>query len=412
MAEATSAAPLSMIRNTTSRKPRNAATISDVEMAWLPDRARIVPKTGQDYDHRAESSISNHRPGRAIDGVVIIPTLRTPHILMPETPILILLAPSVASLDASKIARTPDGDPSESLGLSLIQRTVLAARARRLSSAGPSPRGKRARDRRGRRHCRLARPRRDALISYSSAGHCARRHPRGNRLARTAGFSRDRGGRLGGDPEPDRHASRRVGAGRGGCAGSRTAARETWPLSRIGSPAAWPAGADSRRDRSDGRGDARGRPRGGAAPPQGAGQGHRRVHGAACRAADLASDFAPPRGNRDHAQSDEPDFHCGRNLRRAVFPVLAPLDANDRGAAVSRPFDPRRLRRRTGEAQIPAIAMGRRPRFLGRQRRSHGHLRLHGRRLEPVRRRALAARARRRGRSRDTWARPASSIGG
>ena len=30
---------------------------------------------------------------------------------MPETPILILLAPSVASLDASKIARRPDGDP-------------------------------------------------------------------------------------------------------------------------------------------------------------------------------------------------------------------------------------------------------------------------------------------------------------
>ncbi len=46
---------------------------------------------------------------------------------MPETPILILLGPSVASPDASKIARGPDGD-AVILGLSLIQRTVLAAR--------------------------------------------------------------------------------------------------------------------------------------------------------------------------------------------------------------------------------------------------------------------------------------------
>ena len=81
-----------MIRNTTSRKPRNAATISDVEMAWLPDRARFMPKTGQDYDHRAESSISNHRPGRAIDGVVIKSNFADTEILMPETPILIFLA--------------------------------------------------------------------------------------------------------------------------------------------------------------------------------------------------------------------------------------------------------------------------------------------------------------------------------
>ena len=46
---------------------------------------------------------------------------------MPETPILILLAPPMASVDASRIARTPGGDPMI-LGLSLIQRTVLAAR--------------------------------------------------------------------------------------------------------------------------------------------------------------------------------------------------------------------------------------------------------------------------------------------
>jgi phosphatidylglycerophosphate synthase len=46
---------------------------------------------------------------------------------MPESPILILLAPSVASPGAANIARAPDGDPTV-LGLSLIQRAALAAR--------------------------------------------------------------------------------------------------------------------------------------------------------------------------------------------------------------------------------------------------------------------------------------------
>ena len=45
---------------------------------------------------------------------------------MPEAPILILLAPSAASPEATGIARGPDGDPVV-LGLSLIQRTALAA---------------------------------------------------------------------------------------------------------------------------------------------------------------------------------------------------------------------------------------------------------------------------------------------
>ena len=35
MAQPTSAAPLWTIRKTTSRKPRNAATMSDLEIAWL-----------------------------------------------------------------------------------------------------------------------------------------------------------------------------------------------------------------------------------------------------------------------------------------------------------------------------------------------------------------------------------------
>ena len=46
---------------------------------------------------------------------------------MPESPILVLLAPSVASPGAANIARAPDGDPTV-LGLSLIQRAALAAR--------------------------------------------------------------------------------------------------------------------------------------------------------------------------------------------------------------------------------------------------------------------------------------------
>jgi hypothetical protein len=61
MAEATSAAPLWMIRKTTSRKPKNAATISDVEMTWLPVRPRFALKTAPVYDRGAESSISNRR---------------------------------------------------------------------------------------------------------------------------------------------------------------------------------------------------------------------------------------------------------------------------------------------------------------------------------------------------------------
>ena len=84
----------------------------------------------------------------------------------------------------------------------------------------------------------------------------------------------------------------------------------------------------------------------------GAGQGHRRVHGPSRRAADLARDLAPPGADRDHAQPDEPDFDRRRHLRRTVFPLRARLPADDRRAFVSRPFDPRRVRRRTGQAEI------------------------------------------------------------
>ena len=77
MAEATSAAPLWMIRKTTSRKPRNAATISEVEIAVAPLRARVAPKNAQGYDRRAKSSISNRRQG-GVPGVARA-DLRTNH---------------------------------------------------------------------------------------------------------------------------------------------------------------------------------------------------------------------------------------------------------------------------------------------------------------------------------------------
>ncbi|HXE25094.1 MAG TPA: hypothetical protein VN637_09425 [Roseiarcus sp.] len=57
MAEPTSAAPLPMMRKTTSRKPRNAATISEIDMTCLPSGAARVEDG--DYDRGAQSSISN-----------------------------------------------------------------------------------------------------------------------------------------------------------------------------------------------------------------------------------------------------------------------------------------------------------------------------------------------------------------
>jgi hypothetical protein len=77
MAEATSAAPLWTIRKTTSRKPRNVAAISDVEMIRLLAGARFKSKTAQDYDPGAQSFISNCRPEGATEGVPIAPISRT-----------------------------------------------------------------------------------------------------------------------------------------------------------------------------------------------------------------------------------------------------------------------------------------------------------------------------------------------
>ena len=212
---------------------------------------------------------------------------------MPETPILILLAPSVASLDASKIARTPDGDPVI-LGLSLIQRTVLAARRAGykqvllLGGNGAGPPGPPPLP------IGAASPRRSHLIQlrWSLRPPLSWRKPIGSN-----GWLQPRSRRPPGRRIPNRIVMLPAASALAAAdaldqdGGARDLAAVEDRLAR----ALRPAGADSRRDRSDGRGDARGRARSGAAAPQGAGQGHRWVHGAACRAADLASDFAPPR---------------------------------------------------------------------------------------------------------------------
>ena len=201
------------------------------------------------------------------------------------------------------------------LGLSLVRRAILAARR-----AGYGQvlllRGNDRGTARPRRHRRLA----QRLVSPGAADHCASLDPCGNRLARAAGFNQNRAGRLGGDPEPGRHALRRLGAGGAGRGGYPERAR-TGRSRGSARPVARAPGAPSRGDRSDACRDVRRRSGRGAAPAERAGQGHRRVHGAPCRAAGLLADFAPPRGDRDHAQSNEPDLDCGRNLRRAVFPV-------------------------------------------------------------------------------------------
>jgi hypothetical protein len=57
MAEATSSAPLPMIRKTTSRKPRSAATISEVDMTRL--LSGRGSRRRRDYDPGAQSFISN-----------------------------------------------------------------------------------------------------------------------------------------------------------------------------------------------------------------------------------------------------------------------------------------------------------------------------------------------------------------
>ena len=124
------------------------------------------------------------------------------------------------------------------------------------------------------------------------------------------------------NPEPDRHARRRLGAGAADALDG-TAARKTWPLSKAGSPACL---ARQRRFRPPSI-------RWSCETPADVRAAERRLLRSLVKDTDgfmarhverpiSLADFAPPGGNRDHAQSDEPDLDCGRNLRRAVFPVL------------------------------------------------------------------------------------------
>ena len=138
---------------------------------------------------------------------------------MCEAPVLILLAPSTAQGGAAKIARAP-GEARMILGLSLVERAILAAR--RAGYGGVLVLGGDARTpARARRRRRLARPRRNPRLgsSRAAAHHRPRLDPCANRLARTRRFDMGSARRLGGDSEPDRHHFSRGGAGRG--AGSR-----------------------------------------------------------------------------------------------------------------------------------------------------------------------------------------------
>ena len=75
-------------------------------------------------------------------------------------------------------------------------------------------------------------------------------------------------------------------------------------------------------------------------------------------------------------------------LAGAVF-FLSPgaAAADRRRGPLPPPLDPRRLRRRARAPEVPGVALGRRARLLGRQRRAHGRFRRDGRRMEPRRRR-------------------------
>ena len=232
---------------------------------------------------------------------------------MSEAPILILLGCSAASAGAGD-ARGQDGDMTI-LGLSLVRRAILAARragygqvlllrGNDRGTLGPA-----------------------AIADWRSASS----HPApliiapASILAENDWLERLASTKIepaawGGDPEPGRRALRRLGAGGAGRGGYPERAR-TGRSRGSARPVARAPGAPSRGDRSDACRDVRRRSGRGAAPAERAGQGHRRVHGAPCRAAGLLADFAPPRGDRDHAQPNEPDLDCGRNLRRAVFPV-------------------------------------------------------------------------------------------
>src|ERR1700683_600216 len=96
MADPTSAAPLWTIRKTTSRKPRNAATISDLEIAWL------LFERGSRQRLRRTTIAARNRLSAFVAEVECwaSPTGLPKH--MSEAPVLILLAPSsLPTVDAA-----------------------------------------------------------------------------------------------------------------------------------------------------------------------------------------------------------------------------------------------------------------------------------------------------------------------
>src|ERR1700733_13991735 len=120
MAEPPSAALLWTIRNTTSRKPRNAATISDFEIAWL------LSRRGSRQRLRRTTIAAPNRLSAIVAEVECRASPEGRPKPMSEAPILVLLAASGASLANASAAPGRDGDPII-LGLSLTQRTALAA---------------------------------------------------------------------------------------------------------------------------------------------------------------------------------------------------------------------------------------------------------------------------------------------
>src|SRR6185312_15675292 len=113
-------------------------------------------------------------------------------------------------------------------------------------------------------------------------------------------------------------------------------------------------------------------------------QGYRRVHGAERRAADLPANCPASGLYRNHTKPDHLALGRHRPVRRTLFSVRALALADDRSASFPGTLDPGRMRRRVGQIEIPGIAFWRDHRLLGRQRRSHCRLCVHGHRLESV----------------------------
>src|SRR6188474_174142 len=126
-------------------------------------------------------------------------------------------------------------------------------------------------------------------------------------------------------------------------------------------------------------------------------QGYRRIHGAERRAADFPANCSPPGIDRNHTKPDNPPLGRHRPVCRTLFSVHALALADDRSASFPGTLDSGRMRRRVGQIEIPGIAFWRNYRLLGRQRRSHCRLRVHGPRLESVDWSIMAIVARRRG---------------